>query len=985
MVIKMKKHIYISTFYVISILIILFTSSCKSRASANYDRINESTHPVELDSTIRYRRLANGFTYFIKALPEPQAKLYMRFYHKAGSNQEDSDQFDVAHGLEHLAFKATKHFPNGIGQSESINKLGINVYDMLAFSGQTTEYYFDAPPKSKEALGTAFLFFKDIANGLNLTDEAIHSVKGELKQEFLMGEENNLNELNANSKLEASYFPCKQDESNYLENIGTQIPEVFRRFYKDWYRPDLLALSIVGNIEDMDRLEKQIKSTFSDLESPENSKKIMNCDSLFASRAPQFSIIKRTPVESKIFPDTKVSLDIIFRDPITMKNLNNINGIKRLILLKMLRGITSERLSEISTTYSSFSAGIRDTYELDNLPSTMKIRATLERSIGEKQAIQKIIRVILELQKYGISGAEWDILKQKHIQYLQSKDENNADYWIEEIKNFYIKGEALPDNKNAVLKEWLSRLSLSEFNDFGSEFLSKKPEDIGIMAPSGHQALSLTEKEVRSWVKEAYQKEVKPYEKLIIPEALMSSKDVKKLEKPEITEDSFSKTGVREIILNNGVKLVFKQINEAVGLDKDNIRIHGYALKGTNCFPEEQFFSAANAPSIISYSGLNEMKRFEIDRFLEKNNMLSGVVSTYIDMDEVGIQGSTNLYNLEIILQLIYLHFTSANIDKEAFEDWKLMKYKTHKHQFNREFQNAIRKSTGDFSFVGDLLGKKSLKEGDEFFKGIEKTNLDQAHEIFKKLFGNAKDFTFVISGDFQIETVLPLASKYLGNLTNSSSPLFCSSSFSSSSKKEKLFLYEAPKYQEIVAPRNEKLNYMKYHIIFIQTAPILLDWKEQLRVEALGWITTEKAWRLRFEMGLELYDVRVSGAFNKKLNRYEISSTFECVPEEFNIIREELSKVISEMKSGQITEGIFQKGMFAMHLFYDLNKRGGKHLPQHQNLYAHYRYGQPLTDPVEVEEFVNSLTVEDIVKTANKYFKDDNLYEFVMRDKDFK
>ncbi len=977
---KELKQIYIPKIYCTSILIVLFISSCKSPAPANYSRLNESTHLVELDSCIRYGRLPNGFTYFIKDLSAPQSKLFMRFYHNAGSNQEGPDQIDVAHGLEHLAFKPTKHFPKGIGQSESINKLGINIYDMLAFSGQTTEYYFDAPPNSQEALGTAFLFFKDIANGLNLTDEAIHSVKGELKQEFLMGEGDNLNELNANRKLEASYFPCQQDESNYLESIGTQIPEEFRRFYKDWYRPDLLALSIVGNIEDMDSMEKQIKSTFSDLESPENSKKIVDCDSLFASRAPQFSIVERTPVTSKVFPDTKVNLDIIYRDPTTMNNLDNLKGIKRLILLQMLRGIASERLREISTGHSSFSAGIRDTYELENLPSTLKIGATLESSIEEKQALQQILRILLQIQKYGVSGAEWDILKQKHIQYLQSKDEDNPEYWIKEIKNFYTKGEALPDNKNAILKEWLSEVSFSEFNDFASQFLFKHPEDIGIMAPSGHQALSLTEKEVRFWVEETYQKEVKPYEKPIIPEALMSSIEVKKLEKPEIAEDSSSKTGVREIILNNGVKLVFKQITGAVGLDKDNIRIHGYALKGTNCFPEEQFFSAINAPSIISYSGLNEMNKFEIDRFLEKNKMLSGVVSTYIDMDEVGIQGSANLSNLEIILQLIYLHFTSANKDKEAFEDWKLMKYKTHRHQSNLEFHNAIRKSTGDFSFIGNLLGKKSLKEGDEIFKGIEKTNLDQAHEIFGKLFGNAEDFTFVISGDFQIESVLPMASKYLSNLPNSSSPPACSSS-----KKEKLFLSEGPNYQEIIAPGNEKLNYIKYHISFLQAAPILLDWKEQLRVEALGWITTEKAWRLRFEMGLALYDVEVRGAFNKKLNRYEISSTFECVPEEFNIIRKELSKVISEMKSGQITEGIFQKGMFAMHLFYDLNKRGGKHLPQHQNLYAHYRYGQPIIDPAEVEEFVNSLTVEDIVKTANKYFKNENLYEFVMKDKDLK
>jgi len=977
---KELKQIYIPKIYCISILIVLFISSCKSPAPANYSRLNESTHLVELDSSIRYGRLPNGFTYFIKDLSAPQSKLFMRFYHNAGSNQEGPDQIDVAHGLEHLAFKPTKHFPKGIGQSESINKLGINIYDMLAFSGQTTEYYFDAPPNSQEALGTAFLFFKDIATGLSLNDEDINSVKGELKQEFLMGEGDNLNERGANSKLESSFFPCQQDESNYLESIGTQTPEVFRRYYRDWYRPDLLAISIVGNIEDISSLEKQIKSTFSILESPVNSKRLADCDSLFANRPPQFSIIERTPVTSKMFPDTKVNLDIIYRDPTTMNNLDNLKGIKRLILLQMLEGIASDRLSEISTGYSSFSVGIRDTYELDNLPSTMKIGATLESSIKEKQVLKSILRVLLQLQRHGVSITEWESMKHKHLKNLQGKDEDNAEYWIKEIKNFYTRGEALPVNKNAVLREWLSHLSLSEFNEFGSQFLSKKPEDLGIIAPSRHKALALTEKEVRSWVEDVYQEELQPYEKPAVPAALLSSMDVKKLKKPEIKENSSSETGIREVKLNNGVKVVFKQINGAVGFDKDNIRIHGYALKGADCFPQDQFFSAVNAPNIISYSGVKGLNRFEISRFLAKNNMLPGVVSTYIDKDEVGIQGSASLANFEIVLQLTYLHFTSANMDKEAFEDWKLMKYKTHKHQSNLEFRNAIRKSTGHFSVVGDVFGNKSLREGAEFLEGIEKTNLDQAHEIFEKLFGNAEDFTFVISGDFQIESVLPLVGKYLSNLPNSSSPPACSSS-----KKEKLFLSEGPKYQEIVAPGNEKLNYMKYHISFLQTAPILLDWKEQLRVEALGWITTQKAWRLRYEMGLELYDVRVSGSFNENLNRYEISSSFECVPEEYPIIREELKGIFHEMKSGKITKELFDQGMFAMHHYYDLDKNGGNHLTQHQNLYAHYRYGQPLIGPAEVEEFVNSLTVEDIVKTANKYFKNENLYEFLMKDKDLK
>ncbi len=297
------------------------------------------------------------------------------------------------------------------------------------------------------------------------------------------------------------------------------------------------------------------------------------------------------------------------------------------------------------------------------------------------------------------------------------------------------------------------------------------------------------------------------------------------------------------------------------------------------------------------------------------------------------------------------------------------------------EFRNLIRDSTGDMAVTSNFFGRKSLNDGKENFNGIEKINVEHAYHIYNNLFGNARDFTFVVSGYPELNSFLPLLKKYFGNLPYSN----INSESSCSFQKMDTIPAKPPKFVEIPLIDDEKLNYMKYHLIYLENAQVPLDLKEQIKVEALGWITTEKAFRLRFEMGLELYDVRVYGTFNEDLNRYEISSTFKCLPEEYPVIRKEVQKIISEMKSGQITQELFEQGMYAMHFYYDLDKSGGSMNSQHQNLYEHYRYGQPLMDPKEVEEFVNSLTKEDMVETANKYFKEENLSEFVMKNNDSK
>ncbi len=952
---------------------------CIISANAQEGRLF-SEDPLPLDSSIRYGQLPNGFTYFIKSIPEPQSKLYLRLDNKVGSNQDDPDQLNAAHAVEHLAFKATKNFPLGILHSGRLASLNIGMYDLGASSGlRSTQYYFDAPKDSIEALNLGLLWFKDIATGLHLKDSDINQVRGELRQEAIFRNGDNLNEHFASIRLDGLLFPCSTDRIDFFEHHENFEPETLRRFYRDWYRPDLLALTVVGNIEDLEQLESQIKKTFTDIPKPEGARKLIPCDAEYYKRPPQFAVVERPADTSKVIQNKEVVIKLLFRDPVTKENLNAKKGLERLSLMQLLTTVIKQRFRDSTHEYQSFKSDGGYFFVLRATPPGMEITISLENN--EEQAVKKTIYILQQIQKYGVSNLEWEKIKKERLQSLDVVDTMKSNYWVNEIEKYYNYGEALPANKQIQIKQWLASSSLEQFNDMISEFLSKSPEDIGIIAPAGHKVLSYTEKEVRSWIKDAYQQQIAPYKLPEIPAKLMSAEEVKKLQEVDYLDNGRGVSGAREVVLGNGVRVILKSFTPDSKNERKRIKLQGYSLQGAKSFPEEMRSSALNAPAIIRNAGVNGINKLGLNRFLAKTSLLPGSVSPYVEDQETGIYGDAALEDSEIMLQLIYLYFTRPNRDKTAFKDWKTQEYKAFRDPsyslIDIDFKNAIKIFLGE-SPVSSSLGKKS-RQGKERFEGLEETDFDIAYEAYEKLFGNSKDFTFIISGDFDIDALLPLVQKYLGNL--------CSSSYSfpySNKKGDSENLPKGPLFVELPAPEYYRMKNINYGISFIKKAKDPNDWKEQIKVEALAGITTKKAWAIRFEKGYSLYDIGVGGRFNEEMGRYEISSVFDCVPEESSQIRQEFKQIISEIKSGLISKEEFKEGLRRMYFLYDANKANQPRV-MHQRLYKHYRYKQPWTDPVELEKYLRTLTVEDIVETANRYYTQENLFEFKMKDRELK
>jgi predicted Zn-dependent peptidase len=968
-----NKHIDSSLYRGLSIVIFLGISTV----------VNSQTIPIspsdslELDSSIRYGRLTNGFTYYIKELSEPQPKLYMNLYTKAGSDHSGKNEPNVAHAVEHLAYKATKNFPEGINHSEIVNELGMNIYDFQAVtSTKLTEYFFDAPAHNPKAMKTGLLFFRDIADGLLMKDENIISVKGELRQEYLLKTEDKA-KTDATVKLVSRIYPCSQDSSNFLSKQEKMDPETLRNFYRDYYRPDLMAVSIIGNIKNIDELESKIKRAFSDLEVTDHPKKLKNCDSMYFNSPPNFHIVQREVEPSKVVPNEEVNFQLYYRDPETFFNLYNQQGIERLILTDLLADVLNLRFSEISKGYNDFSAFNLNLYNEDMLGGLL-IEVEM-KDFGVEETFKKIIKGILQLQKHGVSQEEFQKLKLKHSGLINSKSEKKPRYWRDQIVAHYIVGEALPKKKKQLQLDTLSDLSVNDFNEFIADFLSAGPHDIGIIVPIGSEAVVLEEDEVRSWIKEQQDSKVDPfiYSKLL--KNLLLTNQEKNLKEDIQYKIKNKAPDIKEFYLENGLKLIVQEMKSAAKNDKGMIVINGFSKRGICEIPEEQIFSALYAPEIILNSGINNLSKLQVEKYLREKGLFPGVVSFYTGYNESGIQAFSQVDQIETILQLLYLYISKPNKNNGAFKEWQERKLQNLENLVINRFHEAVKEKTGDPKVIEDVFGKKVLSAGSKMNKGVIEIDLDEAFENFRHFFGNAEDFTFVVSGDFKMDSVTPLLVKYLGNLpADTSKAKKCA-------KKIEKNLPKGPKMFTIPVPPNFDLRNVKYGWKFLRSAGKSEDWREGLLVEVLAELTNIRGWDLRFKEGFAIYNVRVVGEFNKDLHRYEIRSYLDIAPEEYPAVKAAFHDIFKELKNELVSKEDLQKAIqYVISNRYKLD--GGSKAIQKRNgmLTDHYRYGLPLTTPAEMKNYLQSLTSKDMRHFAKQLYQKKFLYEFEMKENDF-
>ncbi|AVR47199.1 hypothetical protein C7S20_19170 [Christiangramia fulva] len=889
------------------------------------------------DPTLKSGRLENGFRYFVKKIDGVQ-QIYTSLIVNAGSSQEEKDQNNLAHLLEHMASNGTKNFPNLRGDPNFLSRMKMKPMDMLAFiGGNKTTYSFRFPKEVSFALDTSLAYYHDIASGKVLfDDEAVMGERKTLYQEHILG--GNPAWLYSKLKIENSLTgrtngPEPKDLENTIMNSSTKD---LKRFYKDWYRPDLLVLTVIGDIKNTDEVVNKIREKFKDLKMPDTLRTKRNYYKNYLESSNSFMVLENPgPLNEKLTPET--ALQFYYRNPDIY--FEKFSDKENKILWELLSSMIHNRLKSEELNYGTkFSSTIYPSEELPVIELDVKTTGEVENTI------KKVFNMLAAISSYGFRNEEWETVKRKKIEYLQNRNYNSIDVWADAIENHIVEKTPLPDKNDQSDLTFLKNLDIGKINNLANE-LRWLPNDIAIIRPNGSKKDNFSELLIRQWINEgmAHPKRFNP---LKAPQQLMSSTEISKLEKATISSRSFGDYNEDIIKLNNGVKIILKDLKPEKGWYKDKIIIHGFSLFGASCFGERDMESMFS-PVIIQNSGLGNYNKFEIQKLLSNTSIPFGI-RNYIEQNETGVMAEVSPEDVELALQLIYLSFTEPRFDNAAFEDWKMIEEKRFRRtgNSNNDFIDLINQENNNF---------KIPQGGARYWQSLLVNN-KEAFRKYKALHASARNFTFILTGDFKKKTVLPLLQKYLGSLPNSKQPLRCEKS-----KNSKLTNFSGTKNFYLSAPVGAKFLSIQFKSESEQNS-----FQEVVNLELLKNAIHLMLKRLRYEQNLGVYSYSVSALVDRENNSKTIQVYLQTNEKDFAEVIESCNDVFDELRTDIIPKALLNsvKDLFHIPKLED-NKNN---TATQASLYDHYRYGVPFINPEEVQKYRDNFNEKKLQQIAIEY-----------------
>jgi len=700
---------------------------------------------LPLDPAVRTGRLANGFTYYIRHNEEPKNRVVMYLVNKAGSVLEDEDQRGLAHFMEHMNFNGTKHFPH----NELVNylqKAGVRFgADINAYTSfDETVYELPIPSDKPEILKGGMEIMRDWADEALLDPVEIDKERGVVLEEKRLGK-------GAGERMQRQYWPVILNNSRYAVRIPIGLDTVLdnfkrpviERFYKDWYRPDLQALIIVGDIN-ADSLEKVVRRTFSDLKNPVHERVRTNY------KVPLTGKNQFVAVTDKEMPSTEAEI-IVKHKQLPLKTRADYRAH---IIRDLFNQMLAERYADLSRQadppFVEGSAGIAGFMGGLDMYDASVIAKPGELESGFKAVWRETERV----KQYGFTTTELARAKTAYLNSaenkLKEKNKTNSESYVTEYQNSFLKDIAGPgiEVEYQLTKSDLPTITLKEVNSLASAYITNTNRDILILGAEKDKATLPTETIVNSWLKSVGDERLMPYVDEISTKPLLAVQPVSgKITGQRYDTDIHTTT----LTLSNGIKVILKPTD----FKNDEIQFSAFAPGGTSLSSDRNYESATNAASIISASGLGNYNATELDKYLEGKEVS---VSPFLSERFEGINGAATPKDLETALQLVYGYFTEPRLDTAIFRG--IMEQSIASLANRSNDPNSVFSDT-----VSAVLGNYNMRKTGPSIAKFEQIKANNAYSFYKQRFADASGFTFTFVGSIDTNTIKPLLEKYLGSL----------------------------------------------------------------------------------------------------------------------------------------------------------------------------------------------------------------------------
>ncbi|MBS1566995.1 MAG: insulinase family protein, partial [Bacteroidetes bacterium] len=599
--------------------------------------------PLPLDTAVHTGKLANGFTYYIRHNGQPQKRVELYLVNKVGSILEDDDQQGLAHFIEHMNFNGTRHFPKN-ELVDHLQKAGVRFgADLNAYTSfDETVYQLPLPTDEPGMLPLGLQIMRDWAQEATLDPAEIEKERGVVLEEERLGK-------GATDRMQRQYFPMLMNHARYAERlpIGKDVvlkgfrPDVIRRFHHDWYRPDLQALIVVGDI-DVAETEKLIRQQFADLMNPANERERTGYTVPLTGNS-QF--MRVTDAEE---PGTSVEILMKHRVPALQTEQDYLLLIKKNLLNQLLNSRREAELSaEPHPSYTGISLGISGLISnIDMLGFSVTARdGRLEQSFRQG------MRILERIKKYSFTEGELERAKQNYLRSLQSSAGEQGKIpsvsYVKEYQRLFLQGEASPGIawEYRFTKEHINGITIGDINQLLNEYLASKDVDVLVTAPEKNRQSLPDSATVQDWIAGVGREALTPWKEDLASRPLLPA-----LPKAGtvIKKEIIASLGITRLTLSNGLQVVLKPTD----FKNDQILYGAFGRGGASLYEHSDFDMAVAAANCIISMGFGSFSPVELDKAVTGKVVRSHPA---IGLRNQTIMASCSPQDLETALQLTWL------------------------------------------------------------------------------------------------------------------------------------------------------------------------------------------------------------------------------------------------------------------------------------------------------------------------------------------
>ena len=909
---------------------------------------------IPVDPSFRIGRLGNGMHYFIKQNSKPENRVELRLAVNAGSVDEDDDQKGLAHFIEHMQFNGTENFSKNelINYLEKVGtKFGADLNAYTSFD--KTVYKLQVRTDIANQLDTGLLVIHDWAGKATLDPVEIDKERGVIIAEWR-------SRLSPQQRISEQTIPVIYKDSKYKDRLPIGDPEIiqhadqktFKRFINEWYRPELMAVIVVGDI-DIDKMEAKVTSMFSSFKNPADARKPLEYKIPF-QKGTQIQILS-----DKELPST--SVQILNKLPKMSYKIKAdlLDDIKRDLFGMMI----NSRLDELRNTsnppfiraYSGYSSNLGD---IDVFRSSA--------SSAEGKSIDALKALAIESERVFRFGFQQSELDRQLTNLLKSAerstkemDKTESSVYCNRAVNYYLDGVPLLSSDQYYNFLYLnkSKININDINSLAKEWLKDDNRVIIITGPEKEGVKMPSVKEIDDFFNDLKEMQIEKYTDKTLDKPLFSKTlSLSKVEKIK----SYDKYGITKIKLANGIEVYYKKTD----FKNDEIKFSSYSKGGTSLYDDEDYLNASFASNVVSEMGLSEFDNTQLSRLLtgKSASVNSGIGSLYQYMS-----GRSTLTDLETMFQLANLRFSEPRRDVTSFESFITRSKGT--------YANLLKNPDYYFS---DILGKIKYNNnprsgGIPTTDDFDKISMDEVYRIYEERFADAGSFKFFFVGSFDENQLMDYCSKYLGNLPSTRtnvSWLDRNVDLIKGNHKKELFQGTAPKaYVDITYHDDFNWSVNNSYVIRSLINILRIKLRESLREDIGG-----------------VYGVRASGGgYNEPKETFMINISFNCDPAKAQELITAVDAVIIKLKEEGPDFEVMQKIKETQKQERVKSLKENDYWLNMMESIVQDRLDFSEITLENLENRINSLTAEDIKTAAIKYFSEKNYIQVIMYPEDFK